>query len=204
MAKVVKFPQAVPEKFGVQRAKTRRSVKADKHGQLNLFTGGKVIRLSQLTPFEEALMLDEQGDQQGSRKLYEKAILEDDCQADAWCNLGIIDFLSHEYAKAIDCFTRCLEIDPRHFEAHYNLANLYTDAGDYALAKLHYRVSIELQPDFSNSYFNLGLVLALEKDYPEAIAALTSYKERAANEDHTQVDGLIFALQQGVGSRQGQ
>lgn len=202
MAKVIKFPEAVPEKFGVQRAQTRRRVKADKHGQLNLFTGGKVIRLSQLTPFEEALMLDEQGDQQQARNLYEKAILDDDCQADAWCNLGIIDFLNNEYAKAIDNFTRSLEVDPRHFEAHYNLANLYADAGDYALAKLHYRVSIELHPDFSNSYFNLGLVLALEKDYREAIAALTSYRERTGHEDHKQVDSLIFALQQGVGSRQ--
>lgn len=203
MAKVVKFPQAVPEKFGVQRAQTRRRVKADKHGQLNLFTGGKVVRLSPLTPFEEALMFDEQGDQQQARKLYEKAILEEDCRADAWCNLGILDFLNHEYPKAIDNFTRCLEVDPRHFEAHYNLANLYADAGDYTLAKLHYRISIELQPDFSNSYFNLGLVLALEKEYRDAIAALMSYRERSGNEDHTQVDSLILALQRGGGgSRQ--
>lgn len=197
MAKVVKFPQAVPEKFGIQRAQTRRREKGDKHGQLNLFTGGKVVRLSPLSPFEEALMLDESGDWQQARKLYEKAVLADDCPADAWCNLGILDFLNRDYPKAIDNFTRCLELDPRHFEAHYNLANLYAEAGDFRLAKLHYRVSIEIQPDFSNSYFNLGLVLALEKDYKEAISALMSYRERSGSEDHTQVDNLILALQRG-------
>ncbi len=194
MAKVVKFPEAVPEKFGVQRAQTRRRGKPEKHGQLNLFSGGKVIRLNRLTHFEEALMLDEQGDATQARALYTKAIEGDDCQADAYCNLGILDFLDHQYAKAIDNFTRCLEIDPRHFEAHYNLANLYAEAGDYSLAKLHYNVAIELQPTFTNSYFNLGLVLALEKDYPQAIAALTQYRELTGDEDHRQVDSLIAAL----------
>ena len=142
-------------------------------------------------------MMDEHGDQVNARKLYHKAILENDCQADAWCNLGILDFLENRYATAIDHFTKCLEKVPRHFEAHYNLANLYAEAGDYALAKLHYRVSIEVQPDFTNSYFNLGLVLALEKDYHEAIAALSRYRELTGDEDHKQVDSLILVLRGG-------
>lgn len=198
MAKVIKFPQSVPEKFGVQRARVRREPRSDKHGQLNLFSGAKVVRLSKLTPFEEALMLDDEGDHAGARKLYEKAIREDDCQADAYCNLGILQFLDGAYAGAIDSFSRCLQIDPRHFEAHYNLANLYAEVGNYALAKLHYRVSIEVQPDFPNSYFNLGLVLALEKEYRDAVKSLVQYRELTGDEDHKQVDSLIFALQQGI------
>lgn len=199
MAKVIKFPQSVPEKFGVQRAtKVRRQPYTDKHGQLSLFTGAKVVRLSKLTPFEEALMLDEEGDRVAAKKLYQKAIREDDCQADAYCNLGILQFLDGEYAGAIDSFSRCLQIDPRHFEAHYNLANLYAEVGNYTLAKLHYRVSIEVQPEFPNSYFNLGLVLALEKDYREAVKSLIQYRELTGDEDHKQVDSLIFALQQGI------
>ena len=201
MTKVVKFPESVPEKFGVQRARTRRPSKPDKHGQLNLFTGGRVVRLTHLTPFEEALMLDERDEKSEARKLYVKAIEQDDCQADAYCNLGILEFLEGQYPKAIDCFTRCLEKDPRHFEAHYNLANLYAEACDYSLAKLHYRVSIELQPEFPNSYFNLGLALAMEKDFREAVVALTQYRELTGDEDHKQVDSLIFALQrQGGGA----
>lgn len=197
MAKVIKFPESVPEKFGVQRAQTRRRGKADKEGQLNLFTGAKVVRLSHLPPFEEALMLDEQGDKAEARKMYAKAINRGDCIPDAYCNLGILEFLENDYAKAIDCFTRCLQNEPRHFEAHYNLANLYAEAGDYALAKLHYRVSIEIQPDFPNNYFNLGLVLALEKEYNEAVVTLTRYRNLTSGEDHRQVDALIFALQRG-------
>ncbi len=143
-------------------------------------------------------MLDEEGDRVGAIKAYEKAIREDDCQADAYCNLGILEFLDGAYAGAIDNFTRCLQIDPRHFEAHYNLANLYAEVGNYALAKLHYRVSIEVEPEFPNSYFNLGLVLALEKDYREAVKALLRYRESTPDEDHRQTDSLVFALQQGI------
>src|SRR5690606_23447527 len=83
-------------------------------------------------------------------------------------------------------------------EAHYNLANLYAEVGNYALAKLHYRVSIEVEPEFPNSYFNLGLVLALEKDYREAVKALLRYRESTPDEDHRQTDSLVFALQQGI------
>jgi len=57
MAKVVKFPIPTPEKFGPQRVSKKKEEGPDKAGQLNLFTGGKVIRLNKLTDFEEALLV---------------------------------------------------------------------------------------------------------------------------------------------------
>jgi tetratricopeptide (TPR) repeat protein len=195
MTKVIKFPESVPEKFGLQRVKKRPGKGLEKHGQLNLFSGGKVVRLNQLTPFEEAMMLDEHGDRKGALKQYQKAIEQQDSEADAYCNLGILEFLEGHYARAIDCFTNCLKKEPRHFEAHYNLANLYSEVGDYSLAKFHYQVSIEIQPTFPNSYFNLGLALAMDKDYDEAVKVLNQYRKLTGDEDHMQVDSLIFALQ---------
>ena len=55
-------------------------------------------------------------------------------------------------------FTLSLKNDPRHVEAHYNLANLYYDAGDLQLAKLHYEAAAQIEPGFSLVYFNLSLV----------------------------------------------
>lgn len=196
MAKVIKFPESVPEKFGLQRARKNGGKGREKHGQLNLFSGGKVVQLNQLTPFEEALLHDEQGDPKGAWKLYHKAIEQEDSQADAYCNLGILEFLGGNYAKAIDCFTNCIKTEPRHFEAHYNLANLYAEVGNYALAKFHYQVSIEIQPSFPNSYFNLGLALAMGKEYHDAVKVLMQYRDLSGEEDHRQVDSLIVALQQ--------
>lgn len=193
MAKVVKFPIQPPEKFGFRPVRKKRPVAPDKPGQLNLFTGGKIVKLNQLSTFEEALMLDEHDDER-AKDLYLKAIAEFDSVQDAFCNLGIIESKLRRYSKAIDCFTLSLKEDPRHFESHYNLANLYAEIGNLPLAKVHYQISINIEPDFPNSYFNLGLTLAMNKEIEEAVQSLITYKRLASQDDHGQVDELIDHL----------
>ncbi|MFN3839897.1 MAG: tetratricopeptide repeat protein [Cyclobacteriaceae bacterium] len=193
MAKVVKFPGPSPEKFGLQKARKRKNDTVASPGQLNLF-GGRVVKLSHLTTFEEALMLDEAGDLESAKALYRKAIEEGDFIADAWCNLGIIESKEGNHAGAIDAFTRCLGHEPRHHEAHYNLANLYAEVGNYALAKIHYALASEIEPGFPNSYFNLGLTLAMNKEYPEAVTMLRKYCSLTSPQDHKQALELINQL----------
>lgn len=192
MAKIIQFPvQHVPEKFGPKRALKKKASAPNKHGQLNLFAGGKVIRLNDLTPFEEALMLDDSGDTAAAKARYLKAIEQGDALADAYCNLGILEFTAQQHTKAIDYFTQSLKHDPRHFEAHYNLANLYAEVGNLALAKVHYRVSIEIEPAFPNSYFNLGLTLAMNTEFADAIKVLNEYRALTPDGDHAVTDELI-------------
>jgi tetratricopeptide (TPR) repeat protein len=194
MAKIVQFHfNAPPEKFGLQPVRKKKK-EGTKRGQLDLFTGGKVLKLNQLTPFDEALLFDEQGDKVKARQQYEQAIEAKDSVADAYCNLGIIESQDGNYPKAIDCFTKALKEDPRHNEAHYNLANLYAEVGNYTLARLYYEIAIELEPEFANSYFNLGLALANLKEYGQAIEALNRYKSHAPDEEHQQTNDLIFKL----------
>jgi tetratricopeptide (TPR) repeat protein len=194
MAKVVKFPGPAPEKFGLQKVRKRKDAPEAKAGQLSLF-GGRLIKLNQLSTFEEALMLDEAGDLAQAKSLYQKAIEEEDFTADAWCNLGIIESQSDNHARAIDAFTKCLSHEPRHYEAHYNLANLYAEVGNYALAKVHYAIASEIEPAFPNSYFNLGLTLAMNKEYEEAIRVLKKYCSLTPPDDHRQAMELLSQLQ---------
>jgi tetratricopeptide (TPR) repeat protein len=194
MTKVVRFPDPTPEKFGPQRVRKKKATAVEKHGQLNLFSGGKVVRLNQLSPFEEALMLDDQGDSAKARARYLKAIDDGDSIADAYCNLGILESQEGHQAKAIDCFTRCLKEIPRHYEAHYNLANLYAEVGNFALAKVHYQIAIEVEPTFTNSYFNLGLTLAMNKEFKEAVQILHQYRTLTPKEEHKLADDLILKL----------
>lgn len=200
MAKIIQFPiNPAPEKFGLQRARKKKGKEGNKAGQLDLFSGGKVVRLNQLSLFEVALLLDEQGDARQARQSYLKAIEEDDCRADAYCNLGIIESQEGNYPKAIDFFTLCLKQNPRHYEAHYNLANLYAEVGNHALAKVHYAIAIELEPEFPNSYYNLGLTLALIREYREAVQYLRKYKDLTPAEEHQQTDDLIYKLSTTLG-----
>lgn len=195
MAKIIQFPlNPAPEKFGLQRARKKKGKEGGRPGQLNLFSGGKVVKLSKLSVFEEALFLDDDGDLKKARRYYQKAIDEGDCVADAYCNLGIIESQEGNYPKAIDCFTLSLKQDPRHYEAHYNLANLYAEVGNHPLAKVHYAIAIELEPEFPNSYFNLGLTHAVIREYREAVEHLKKYRELAPADERSQADDLICKL----------
>lgn len=194
MAKVVKFPQPTPEKFGFKpvRKRNQETTIVPKQ-QLSLFSGGRVVKMGSLGTFEEALILDEQANPK-AKDLYLKAIEEGDCIADAYCNLGILESQGNQHSKAIDYFTLSLKHDPRHFEAHYNLANLYAEIGNLLLAKVHYQMAIQVEPDFPNAHFNLGLTLAMLAESGLAVEELYAYKRLSEKSDLRHVDELIATI----------
>ena len=147
-----------------------------------------------LTPFEEALLLHEQGDAQAV-EFYREAISAGDNIAEAYCNLGIIDLDRGNMVGALDNFTQSLKHDPRHVEAHYNLANLYYDAGDLQLAKLHYEAAAQIEPGFSLVYFNLSLVYHKLGDLNAASATLEKYRQlEPEDEDLEVLNQLLKAM----------
>ena len=87
-----------------------------------------------------------------------------------------------------------MENNPRHFEAHYNLANVYGDLGNFKLAKAHYEISIQIEPSFANNYFNLGLTLAMNKEYKQAAEALEQYILHVPDEDHSAIISVLDKL----------
>ena len=177
---------------------TIKQIEAELQGQLSLFRppARAVTRL--LTPFEEALMLHEQGDLK-SAEFYAQAISEGDNVAEAYCNLGIIDLDTGNAVGALDNFTQSLKHDPRHVEAHYNLANLYYDTGDFPLARLHYEAAAQIEPNFSLVYYNLALVYHRQANSTGARQSLLKYKEliEEGSEEGELVDQLLKALETG-------
>jgi tetratricopeptide (TPR) repeat protein len=202
MTKIIKITANEHSKFGHRKASQRRKkINLEDYGQLNLFDSQSsetiIVKMGVSSLFEEALALDNVGDER-SREMYARAIVAGDCIADAFCNLGIIESNEGNLVKAIDCFTSCLRHEPRHFEAHYNLANIYADAGNLKLAKLHYEISIQIEPYFASGYYNLGLVLALDHQVQAAIAALKKYNELASADEKMNVDDLIKSLEESI------
>ena len=55
----------------------------------------------------------------------------------AWNNLGLVYWLSGDFPKAIDAYSRTLAIDPEDLNAHYNLMRVYRATGDRKNADLH-------------------------------------------------------------------
>lgn len=206
-AKIVKLTLENQSKFGLKKVKKRKKVDLEEYGQLNMFktspSEAKIVRFNRyLTPFEEALEADEQGRVDAAKQLYLKAIESNDCIADAYCNLGILESNSDNYLEAIDCFSRTLLHDPRHYEAHYNLANIYGDMEDHKLAEMHYRRTIELCPEFYNAYYNLALIHGVNKEYKEAITLLTRFKELAPDDELPNAEQLIHSLRISLQSKE--
>jgi Flp pilus assembly protein TadD len=193
MGQILKFP-AQATKFGYKRVRKRAAV--ENPNQLHLFPAptAQILALElERGRFEQALMLDERGDSQAA-ELYNKAIEEGDCIADAYCNLGIIESQNGNTAKAFDCFTTSLKHDPRHSIAHYNLGNLYFDADDFRLARIHYEMAAQVDPSFPNIYFNLALVHALNNDLAAAVSTLLKYQEIAPEDEGRNAEELLSNL----------
>jgi len=179
------------------QGQTIRQIEAELQGQLNLFRrfeGGKLSRL--LTPLEEALLLDQQGDPKAA-EWYLEAINDGDNVAEAYCNLGIINKEKGDLGKALDNFTLSLKHEPRHVEAHYNLGNLYYDAGEFPLARLHYEAAAQIAPDFSLVYFNLSLAHFKLNDLVASLAALETYRQlrQPDDEENDAINQLLKAMQ---------
>ena len=181
------------------QGQTIRQIEAELQGQLSLFRieEGRVARL--LTPFEEALMLHEQGDAKAT-EYYLEAVNEGDNVAEAYCNLAIINLEQGNAAKALDQLTLSLKHEPRHVEAHYNLANLYYDHGNYHLARLHYEAATQIEPGFSLVYFNLALVYHRLNDWSSAWTALQHYRElEPQDKDIDALSDLLKAMAEASG-----
>ncbi len=204
MAKIVKLSNQSNGGFGLKGVRKTKQKIAEDHGQMNLFEAkaeGRVVNFSSLTHFDAALRYDEAGDLKKAKEMYQSAIGKNQRKADAYCNLGIIEFKQHQNIKAINCFTQAIQQNPRHYQAHYNLGNLYSEEKNYPLAKFHYQVAIELAPDFINAYYNLGLVLAMMKDYQLAVSILTQYRCLAPENDIGNTDDLIEGLKHSITER---
>jgi len=202
MGQILKFPVQA-SKFGYKRVK-KGCKAAENPNQLHLFTqpSAQILNFaSELGRFEQALMLDERGDLSAA-ELYLKAIEEQDCVADAYCNLGIIESKRGNTTKAFDCFTTSLKHDPRHFEAHYNLGNMYFDVNDLRLAQIHYEMAVEMDPSFPNVYFNLALVQAINNDLGAAVSSLNKYQELVSEAEGRIAGELLDNLKKSLAATQ--
>lgn len=201
MAQIIKFPGPA-SKFGYTRV--RRRVRPENPNQLQLFSQAAPSNIlaipSLLSAFERALMLDEQGDGKAA-ELYLQAIENNESVADAYCNLGIIQSKQGLTSKAFDSFTKSLTHNPRHFEAHYNLGNMYFEVSDWRLARVHYQIAVEIDPGFPNVYFNLGLVLATNHELEPAIRALETYQNLVAPEQAQNAAELLENLKKSLSAK---
>ena len=206
---VIRFPVEAVSRAGFKRSHVTeddRSSRMEAEGQMNLFrpAGDTPARLGavvpiplQMSPFEAAILLDDNNDPR-AEDAYRTAISEGDFVPDAWCNLGVLRSIKRDLDGAFECFAQSLATDPRHAESHYNIGNLYFEFGDLKLARMHYEKAIECDGDLASAYFNLGLVTALAEDYQKAYDSLDHYRSIAPPEDIGVAEDLMRYLRSAI------
>jgi len=195
MGEIVRFKISKPSSLSFKKVGRKKKSADEKAGQLNLFGGqGRVKQITALaSDFEKALLLDERGNED-ARIHYQSAIASGEHVADAFCNLGILEFNLGHVDESLDCFTSALRANPTLFEAHYNLGNLYFHLNNLQPARVHYEIASKLDPSYPHVYYNLGLALALEKKFDRAITSLSRYRDIAPAGESSSVEELIESL----------
>ena len=168
-------------------------------GQLNLFDRSKggpanvVDITSRDSAFRRALTCQDR-DAETARTLYLESIKAGTYQADAYCNLGLLEYQSGRPSRAINCLTLGLRHDPRHVESHYNLGSIYYDLGEHPLARLHLEVVREIEPSYPSAHFNLALVYGKLGDLLSAFSSLRVYQELLPEPDE-KIEALLAKVE---------
>lgn len=90
-----------------------------------------------------------------------KSIALDSSHVAAYVGLGNLSLTKSSQIEARNYYKKGLEINPYFKEAHifrHNMGYSYLKENKLDSAEVYFQINIELNPDFSNSYFSLGQV----------------------------------------------
>lgn len=120
----------------------------------------KVIKLKNDENFEESLKLLEElhknnPNSNNVRKLFIDVLFEyGDHLNDEW---------GHDFDKAINCFKRIIELEPKNYRAWYNLGISYFKLKKNKEALDAFKQAIKIKPDYMYCYYNIGLLYEFNK-----------------------------------------
>lgn len=147
---------------------------------IQIFNQGKLFHQQRqyqeaIRAYEESLDLDDQnpfvhnalglalaavGDFEDALSSFRKAISINPDLTDVYNNMGMVYAEQGQRERAFEAFSRAVR-DPHYptpEKALYNLGNLYLDERNLELALVHFRRSIEREPEFALGYRGLGKV----------------------------------------------
>ena len=87
------------------------------------------------------------------------ALSMDDQLSDAWYNLALLFEERGDGSRALEAYETRLEMAPRDFRSHFNVAKLYGAMGDPARMEASFRAAVEHNEDFAIGYLYLSKVL---------------------------------------------
>ena len=154
--------------------------------------------------FEEGTRAAKMGEYERALENYRKAILYtenekigDDFRARIHFNAGVCLFHLQQNPEAVAEFNEAIALSGRSYQkAFYVLGMAQARLKNWRKAQNAFREAIKLKKDDGEAWFDLGLVLLEEKDFPAAEKAFQNsirYKTVAASDARNNI-GVIYAL----------
>ena len=92
---------------------------------------------------------------------------------------GVLFFKKHQYQKAIDAFSKLIEIAPDHADAYKNRGVSYLKQQKFDFAIKDFQTAKKLFPELKGLYSNLGVAWYYKKEYAKAIENYNTELEMA-------------------------
>jgi tetratricopeptide (TPR) repeat protein len=86
--------------------------------------------------------------------------------------LGAAHMLKQEFAEAIRCLEKAIELDPRHARAYLLLGQIHQEQKAYGKAITAFEKTIAIDPGYATAHQSLGMLRSSAGDYDWAIAHL--------------------------------
>jgi tetratricopeptide (TPR) repeat protein len=107
-----------------------------------------------------------------AREHYLSALADNELNAEARNNLGLLYYSRGMTGEAIDEFRRAIAVNPGYVKAPSNLAVVLTSAGRLAEARAELRVALEVAPHNADLLVNMALVEKADQHPERAIELL--------------------------------
>ncbi len=128
---------------------------------------------------------------QNSVDFFEKTMITDKNDYNAWNKLAIANIIAKQRIKAIACWKKSLKIKKNQIDTLNNLSTALVEEGCIEEALKYYQQAVNLSPNYALGWKNLGRTLVTAKKYNKGIKALTTALTHNPNDQEI----LIFLAQ---------
>ncbi len=115
----------------------------------------------------------------------------------ALTGLGSLLVERHQYEEAIPLLEVALRKKHREKEAHYHLGLVYQNTFDFAQAEEHYRAAVEMDPQYSEAWNNLGVTLNVLGKPADALHAFERAVETGPQNKEAATNLIHYLVQLG-------
>lgn len=121
-----------------------------------------------------------------AERLYRDYLGENPANAKVLLALGHVCYQQGKLTESIECLEQAREVEPANPEIHFTLGNLLAEKGDDpARAVACYRQTINLKPNYSPAWLNLGVAYYHAMNYSAAIESLSRAASLDGNNEKT-------------------